>query len=117
VAICSADLRAPDGRPTSDHLHGYGVPWVAVTDGAAPVRWSGPGAAGAVEVPAVDVVDTTGAGDVLHGAFAYALATAGVLDEGSFLAALRRAVAVAAASCRSFGTREWMSGDALEWEP
>jgi sugar/nucleoside kinase (ribokinase family) len=108
VAICSADLRAPSGEPTLDHLRSRGVPWVAVTDGARPVRWSGPRSAGEVEVPAVDAVDTAGAGDVFHGAFAYALAEVRTLDEPTFVAALRRAGEVAATSCRSLGTREWM---------
>ncbi|NJC70526.1 sugar kinase [Planosporangium thailandense] len=118
VAICSADLRAPSGEPALELLRNRGVPWVAVTDGAEPVRWVGPApagqasagqaSAGQVEVPAVDVVDTTGAGDVFHGAFAYALATAGRLDETTFVAALGRAAETAAASCRTFGTRDWM---------
>jgi sugar/nucleoside kinase (ribokinase family) len=108
TAICSADLRAPSGEPTLDFLRGAGVPWVAVTDGARPVRWAGPGSCGQVDVPSVHAVDTTGAGDVFHGAFAYALAAAGALDHVTFSGALRRAAEVAAGSCRSFGTREWM---------
>ena len=68
-------------------------------------------AAGAVPVPAVDVADTSGAGDVFHGAFTYAVAegaAGGTLDEGTFTAALRFAAEVAARSCRTFGTRAWM---------
>jgi sugar/nucleoside kinase (ribokinase family) len=108
VAICSADLRPPSGEPTLAYLRERGVRWAAVSDGANPVCWAGPASSGQVEVTGVAAVDTTGAGDVLHGAFAYALAGAGSLDEAAFVAALRYSVGVAAASCRSFGTREWM---------
>ncbi len=122
VAICSADLRPPGGEPALAYLAERGVAWRAVTDGPRPVRWAGPVPAdgisaggipagetsGEIEVPRVDVVDTTGAGDVLHGAFCHALLAAGTLDEAVFVAALRRAAEVAAESCRWFGTREWM---------
>jgi sugar/nucleoside kinase (ribokinase family) len=108
VAICSADLRTPGGEPTLAYLAERGVAWRAVTDGPRPVRWAGPVSAGEIEVPAVDAVDTTGAGDVFHGAFCHALLRAGTLDEAAFVAALRRAAEVAAESCRWFGTREWM---------
>lgn len=114
VAVCAADLRPPGGGPAIDDLRARGVPWVAVTDGPRPVRWSGRSGYGEITVPPVDAVDTTGAGDVFHGAFAYAVAGAGDLDEARFTSALARAAAVAAASCRSFGTREWMTTDRLE---
>jgi sugar/nucleoside kinase (ribokinase family) len=59
-------------------------------------------------VPATAVVDTLGAGDVLHGALAYQLCAHESLDAAVFADALRRAVAVASRSCASFGTRAWM---------
>jgi sugar/nucleoside kinase (ribokinase family) len=108
VAICSADLRAPAGQPAMAYLRGQGVPWVAVTGGPRPVRWAGPAGSGEIPVPTVDAVDTTGAGDVFHGAFAHTIAHGGGLGEAAFVAALRRGAEVAAASCRSLGTREWM---------
>jgi sugar/nucleoside kinase (ribokinase family) len=114
VAICSADLHPPGGEPTLAYLAAQGVVWRAVTDGARPVRWAGPVSAGEIAVPPVEVVDTTGAGDVFHGAFCHAVAAAGALDEAAFAAALRRAAAVAAESCRWFGTREWMRVGGLE---
>jgi len=108
VAICAADLRPPGGEPTLAYLAERGVAWRAVTDGPRPVRWAGPASAGEIEVPRVDAVDTTGAGDVFHGAFCHALLGTGTLDGAVFVAALRRAAEVAAESCRWFGTREWM---------
>ena len=114
VAICSADLRVPGGGPAAAYLMAHGVRWVAVTDGPRPIRWAGPRTAGELPVPVVDAVDTTGAGDVFHGAFAHALVTRGTLDEATFVDALRAAAEVAAWSCRSFGTREWMKALRLE---
>lgn len=60
------------GAAVEEMAKGLGV-WVCVTDGDQGVYYSNGG--GAVHVPAfdVDVVDTLGAGDVWHGAFALAL--------------------------------------------
>jgi sugar/nucleoside kinase (ribokinase family) len=110
VAVCSADFHAPgteDADEVLAYLRGHGVTAAAVTDGSAPVRWSVGDATGEVEVPVVEVVDTLGAGDVFHGALLHALGT-GPLDPTTFAAALTRAAAVAARSCASFGTRDWL---------
>lgn len=68
--------------------------WVAVTDGASGVVWDGG------HLPAIDVevVDTLGAGDVFHGAFALALAE-GRSEEAS----LRFASAAGALKCTKTG--------------
>ena len=50
-------------------------PLVIRTNGSAPVTWSRDGSSGEVPVPVVEVKDTNGAGDVWHGAYAYALAS------------------------------------------
>jgi sugar/nucleoside kinase (ribokinase family) len=66
-----------------------------------------------VEVPVVSrVVDTAGAGDVLHGALAYSVAARPPerpWGEKAFVAAVGFAAAVASRSCGTFGTRAWMS--------
>lgn len=54
-----------------------------------------------VPAPAVAVLDTTGAGDNFHGAFALAIARGFGLHE-----AVRFSVAVASLSCRDYGGRE-----------
>ena len=108
--LCSADLRVP-GIPavgTLDALLSRGARAVGVSDGANPLGWATGGERGEVSVPTVDVVDTLGAGDVLHGAAAYAVARRGVSA-----AALRRwlpwVVSVASLSTTRAGTREWLS--------
>lgn len=93
--ICSADFRAP--------AQILGPRVIAVSDGAEVIRYIVDGAAGTVEVPRVDVVDTLGAGDVLHGAYAAATARGTPAAE-----ALRYAAALASQKCRYPGVREWL---------
>jgi ribokinase len=83
-----------------EHLVGR-APAVIVTLGAAGVVLHRAGAA-PVEQPAfaVEVVDTTGAGDAFNGALAWALATGKTLD-----AALPLAAAAGALACRAVGAR------------
>lgn len=113
VAICSAAFRLPGGSTPSTLLD-CGVPRVAITGGPEPVRWwsiesGGQGDAGrrvhgAVPVPRVPVRDTLGAGDVLHGAFAWFLADR---PDGGFDGQLSRSVSVAAGRCQVMGMGEW----------
>ena len=103
--IASADFAAPQGQgpiQTLDYLLHLGVHHAAVTDGPQPIQFATPYTQGAVEVPQVTVIDTMGAGDMMHGAFCYF-----ALEE-NFETALRRAAQVATFSCRSFGTRHWI---------
>ncbi len=94
-AVCSADFRPPDGVPTP--------PVFVVTDGAGPIRYRDGGAEGTVDVPAVPVLDTLGAGDVLHGAYAFAIARGEAVAD-----ALRFAAGHASAKCRYPGVRAWL---------
>ncbi|MFE5189705.1 PfkB family carbohydrate kinase [Streptomyces sp. NPDC056628] len=111
VAVCSAAFRppgtaGPDG--TLRFLRDHGVVWTAVSHGPEPLVWAGPDGGGTVKVPVTRVVDTLGAGDVLHGALTHRLARHAELTGADFAGALRAAAALAARSCASFGTREWM---------
>ena len=110
VAVCSADFHPPGTSTAADtlgFLREHGVAWSAVSGGAEPIVWAGPGGEGAVDVPSVKVADTVGAGDVLHGALAYHLAGDRLTSQG-FAEALRAAAVVASRACASFGTRAWM---------
>ena len=75
-----------------------GSAFLAVTDGAKGTLWLTPG--GIAHLPAYPVaaVDTLGAGDVFHGAFALCLA-----EGGEETAALQFASAAAAIKCTRFG--------------
>ena len=115
VAVCSDDFHPPGTTvPTSTpadtlrFLRDHGVGWSAVSRGGRPLVWAGPDGGGTVDVPAVRVADTLGAGDVLHGALAQQLALQVDLTSRGFVEALRGAAAVASRACSSFGTRAWM---------
>ncbi|MFK0154428.1 PfkB family carbohydrate kinase [Streptomyces sp. NPDC090493] len=112
VAVCSADFHPPGAvtpAETLEFLRDHGVTWAAVTAGGAPIVWAGPGGGGLVGVPETRVVDTLGAGDVLHGVLAHHLSGPGPVDGSAFAEALARAAAVASRACASFGTRAWLT--------
>ncbi|MFN2496901.1 MAG: PfkB family carbohydrate kinase [Pseudonocardiaceae bacterium] len=108
AAVCSAGF-------TTGGLGGFdavcaallteGAHLVAMTAGAAPLRWRTRDAAGVVKVPPVAVQDTLGAGDVLHGAVAFARAC-GVADPQR---SLRFGVAVASLRVQHVGPRAWLA--------
>lgn len=117
-AVLSADFLLPDGlllpaglllldgRAALEAVAALGPRLVARSAGAGPVRYLLPdGVRGAVEPPPVppdEIVDTLGAGDVLHGAYCAELARgAGEVE------ALGRAVATATVSIRHRGARSW----------
>lgn len=115
LAIASADFRAPGGQGPLEWLLDHGVGYVARSAGPDPVevrtserlRVSGRRrTAYRIAVPHVRVVDTLGAGDVLHGAAAHAVARLG-LTPATLPQILRYAVRVAAHSCRHAGVLGW----------
>ena len=106
VAVVSAAFRLPDDAGLAGLL-GAGPTFVAASDGAGPVRWrTASGARGEVLVPVVDVVDTPGAGDVLHGALLAGVARHGTGDLPGLLA---EAVTVASRSVTAEGAHGWAS--------
>ncbi|MGH3972421.1 MAG: PfkB family carbohydrate kinase [Pseudonocardiaceae bacterium] len=112
AAVCSADFMiggTAESGAIAAALLADGVRLVAMTAGAAPVRWRTRQATGAVEVPPVTVRDTLGAGDVLHGAVAFARACGVVDPERS----LRFAVAVASMRVQHIGPRSWLDDQRL----
>jgi sugar/nucleoside kinase (ribokinase family) len=113
-AICSANFLPPNCTASVDGMQYLSqvlgrrnstkgiLPSIAVTRGEQPIQYLHQGQAGEVMVPAIQAIDTLGAGDVFHGAFCHA-----ILDV-PFVAALQQAIAVAAVACQSFGTRQWL---------
>jgi sugar/nucleoside kinase (ribokinase family) len=106
TAICSADFMPP-GCSSQDEviqfLKNCGVINIAITNGSAPVELLFGQSSGSVRVPQVDVVDTMGAGDILHGAYCHFAAM-----KRDFVDSLTQAARIASESCRYAGTREWM---------
>ncbi len=109
VAVVSDAFAVPgSGGRHGDRLTSVlelGPWWVARTAGPHPVRWAGADdTSGEVPVPEVEVADTLGAGDVLHGALLAEVARAGTQD---LPAALAVAVDVASRSVAAAGARGW----------
>ena len=100
-----ADLGASTGRPGDDviaRVRALGPPVVARSRGPLPIAVLTGAGRSEVPVPHVEVVDTLGAGDVLHGALLAWLAVRGTddLEEG-----LAWAARIAADSCTAPGAR------------
>jgi sugar/nucleoside kinase (ribokinase family) len=110
LVIASSAYR-PD--PTEAALRA-GADAVAVTDGPRPVRWATVDGSGAVEVPAVTALDTSGAGDAFHGAVAYAVGCVGWPTAVALLPqVLAFAVAVAGVRVGHRGPRAWLADPRL----
>ncbi len=106
IVIASADLVVP----AEFQRQFDSIAYRARTDGAHPVQLVHDGRQVRIPVPQVSVVDTLGAGDVLHGAFAHHLATRLAQSQLSFASvrsALTDAVQVAATSCQWVGVTGW----------
>ena len=107
VLVASADFHAPgeEGSESLTSLLALGPAWVARTGGPDPVRWmAADGTSGEVPVPRVPVVDTLGAGDVLHGALLADIGRRGARDLPDSLAL---AVDVASRSGAAVGAHGW----------
>jgi sugar/nucleoside kinase (ribokinase family) len=105
--VCSSDFRMPgadDPESTSAALVRSGVRTVVTTYGGDPVEWWSDGESGSVPVQPVVVVDTLGAGDAFHGAYAYFSTQIGNVAER-----IDRSARVAALRCSVVGPRAWLS--------
>jgi sulfofructose kinase len=80
------------------HLAQFTDAFLAVTNGPNAVLWRDGATTRATPVFAIDAVDTLGAGDVFHGAFALALVEGRAIES-----ALRFAAAAAGLKCSRFG--------------
>jgi sugar/nucleoside kinase (ribokinase family) len=97
IAICSEDFTPPVA------LRELGVGKIAITRGGKPILWSTRESTAEMPVKAVEPKDTSGAGDIFHGAFCRAYAS-----RSDFTRALEFASEVATESCLHYGTRSWM---------
>jgi sugar/nucleoside kinase (ribokinase family) len=106
--VCSNDFRTPfadDPQSTALALLRGGVRTVVTTHGGDPVEWWSDGEFGSVPVEPVVVVDTLGAGDAFHGAYAYfsTQVESGVAER------IDRSARVAALRCSVVGPRAWLN--------
>jgi sugar/nucleoside kinase (ribokinase family) len=104
MAVVSAGFHTPSGDGL-DAILRYGPSFAARSNGAGAVSWRArDGSSGSIDPPKVAVVDTLGAGDVLHGAIATGLAEHGWTDP---VALLEYGVRVASRSVGYAGARGW----------
>jgi fructokinase len=102
-------------RDAATTLLGQGAQLVLVTDGPRPARAFLPGQELSVDVPAVQVVDTIGAGDAFGGAFlawwsGNELTTSDLRRPGPVRGALRAAAEVASLTCTRAGAEPpWLA--------
>ena len=107
IAVVSADFAFP-GQPPERALAAladYGIARLARSRGAQPVQAMIADQAREFPVPRVEVVDTTGAGDVLHGALIAHLA-----HGRDFTASLQQAIVAASASVTGRGVLAGFDG-------
>ena len=105
-AICSEDFMPPGCVSTDeviDFMHRMAIAYVAVSRGAEPLIYSTPSIRGEIQIPTQEVVDTLGAGDILHGVFC------AEIIEKDFVTSLESAASYASSSCLFPGTRAWLT--------
>ncbi|WP_036485768.1 sugar kinase [Myxosarcina sp. GI1] len=103
-AICSANFYPPQCQNSQDvfeFLQEMGISRIAITQGEGEILYCDRGKIANIPVPAIEAVDTMGAGDIFHGAFCHY-----ILQE-DFATALDRAAQIASKSCQFLGTRAW----------
>lgn len=108
VVICSEDFYPPGCSKTADtinYLEEQNVKYSAVSRGGKDILTCVNGMRGKIAIEQVNVKDTLGAGDFLHGAFCFFYLS----EKGDFNSALTKAAAVATQSCKYRGTREWLN--------
>lgn len=87
LALLSADFAAPDAADACAWARSHGARAAAQSAGPRPIRLVSQAGDRQIPVPRVSrVIDTNGAGDVLHGAAAVAMAGHGVADPAAVLA-------------------------------
>jgi sugar/nucleoside kinase (ribokinase family) len=114
-AICSADFFVPSCTNVAQTIEYLSQkvgtsnitksisPAIVVTNGNQPIRYSYQKQIKEIEIPIVYPIDTLGAGDIFHGAFCNAIL------KRYFLEAVEESISIAAMSCESFGTRQWLN--------
>lgn len=104
--VASDVFRTPGASSSADAARDaldWGAHAVVTTHGEDPIDFAAADGSGRVEVADVEVVDTLGAGDVFHGAYAFALARGATLPERVEFAAR-----IASERVTHAGPRSWL---------
>lgn len=104
--ICLDNFYPPNCQNSEDvftYLQSLNIPNIAITKGEKPIQYASlKEGSGNIPIPQIQAIDTLGAGDILHGAFCHF-----ILSQ-NFTTALAESAQIAAKSCLSFGTRQWI---------
>lgn len=118
VAVLSADfcpplMSTPDGDAIARFLAGFGITRVIRTQGPGPIQWWWDGQCGQTPASEDVATSTLGAGDVFHGALAWAFGLAHAAGEsiGESTKQIRFAARIAGISTTLFGTRTWIEDE------
>jgi len=106
IALCSEDFLPPGCNNSSDvieYLESKGIRKIAITRGNKDVIISHNGERKSIPVKSIEAIDSLGAGDVFHGAFAWFYS-----ENNCFEYAIERAAITASFSTMYKGTRDWM---------
>ena len=108
IAICSEDFYPTDCNCSEDtikYLQKKKIKHIAISRGDKGILYCDNNQVGEIAVKKVNVIDTLGAGDFLHGAFCYYY----LESKKNFCAALKKASAFATRTCEYSGTRSWLN--------
>jgi sugar/nucleoside kinase (ribokinase family) len=104
-AICSSNFHPPGCQTREDtftYLYNWGIKQIAITGGEKAIQYVDGETRNSITIPTAEVVDTSGAGDIFHGAFCHY-----ILQE-NWVTALKKASLIAVFSCGFFSTRQWI---------
>jgi sugar/nucleoside kinase (ribokinase family) len=106
IALCSEDFLPPGCKNSSDvieYLESNGIRKIAITRGEKDIIISQNGVRKNIPVKPIEAIDSLGAGDVFHGAFAWFYP-----ENCCFEKTIERAAITASFSTMFKGTRNWM---------
>jgi len=113
-AICSANFYPP-GCHTRESVLSFlkrsGVANIGISTGGGSIYGWRNEESREIPVARVEVLDTLGAGDILHGAFCH------FIQSRDFFTSLGDAAEVATFSCKYRGTRTWIHALDASWQP
>ena len=107
IAICSENFfpqNSNNSQQVFEYLKEKNVVYSAISRGEKTILFQHNNERGELEIERCQVVDTLGAGDILHGAFCYYF-----IHSNNFLKALEDAAKIATFSCLHKGTRDWLN--------
>lgn len=102
--IFSEHFSAPKHSSLKAYLKEKQIQPFAITKGEKAIELVEKGLNYQIEVPKTNAIDTLGAGDIFHGAFAKYI----IQEKHDFKSALENAATIASLSCQFIGARQWV---------